>query len=97
MEKDSLGRDKDFHADLSKQNMVIEGRKVISIYPSRLAMHWTLVANMQREFRLSLSGQLGQEYLLTTTEYIDSEFILSHYKRIPPFNTKRYVFFKLHD
>jgi hypothetical protein len=97
IEKDFLRRDKDFHADLSKQNMVIERRKVISIYPPRLATNWTLVANMQREFQLSLSGQLGQEYLLTTTEYTDSEFILSHYTRIPPFNTKKYVFFKLHD
>jgi 4-amino-4-deoxy-L-arabinose transferase-like glycosyltransferase len=97
VEKDALRGQKDFHADFSKQNRAIEGRKVISVYPTHLAMNWTLVANMQRKFRASLSEHFGQEYLLTTTDYIDSEYISSHYKRIPPFNTKKYVFFKLND
>jgi hypothetical protein len=97
IEKDALGRNKDFHADFSDHNITIEGRKILSVYPSRLAMNWTLVANMQRKFRASLSENFGQEYLLTTTNYIDSEYISSHYKRIPPFNTKKYVLFKLRD
>jgi len=97
VEKNSLRRDKDFHADFSKQNIVIEGRKIISVYPAHLATNWTLVANMQRKFRASLSENFGQEYLLTTTDYIDSEYVSSRYKRIPPFYTKKYVFFKLKD
>ena len=97
VEKNALRRDKDFHADFSKQNRAIEEREVISVYPIHLAKNWTLVANMQREFRASLSENFGQEYLLTTTDSIDSEYISSHYKRIPPFNTKKYVFFKLND
>ena len=96
-EKNTPRRDKDFHADFSKQNIAVEGRKVISVYPVHLAKNWTLVANMQRKFRASLSENFGQEYLLTTTDYIDSENISSHYKRVPPFHTKKYVFFKLND
>src|SRR5215831_5361399 len=97
VEKNALRKDKDFHADFSKQNRAIEGRKVFSVYPIHLAKNWTLVANMQRQFRASLSENFGQEYLLTTTDYMDSEYISSHYTRITPFNTKKYVFFKLHD
>src|SRR5262249_25270512 len=80
IEKNSPRRDKDFHIDFSKQKVAIEDRKVISVYPIHLATNWTLVANMQREFRASLSEHFGQAYLLTTTDYIDSEYISSHYK-----------------
>src|SRR5262249_45318330 len=97
IEKNALRRDKDFHADFSKQSVAIEGRQVFSVYPSHLATNWTLVANMQRKFRASLSENFGQEYLLTTTDYIDSGYTPLHYKRIPPFNTKKYVFFKMND
>src|SRR5215470_6167704 len=97
VEKNALRRDKDFHADFAKRNIDVEGRKVISVYPMHLAKNWTLVANMQRKFRASLSENFGQEYLLTTTDYIDAESIASHYKRIPPFNTKKYVFFQRND
>jgi 4-amino-4-deoxy-L-arabinose transferase-like glycosyltransferase len=97
IEKNTPGRDKDFYTDFSKKDIALEERKIISVYPSHLATNWTLVANMQRKFRASLSEQFGQEYLLTTTDYMNSEHISSHYKRIDPFNTKKYVFFKLHD
>jgi 4-amino-4-deoxy-L-arabinose transferase-like glycosyltransferase len=97
VEKNTPRRHKDFHTDFSKQNVAIEEREVISVYPVQLATHWTLVANMQRKFRASLSEDFGQEYLLTTTDYIDSVYISSHYRRIPPFNTKKYALFKLND
>jgi len=96
-EKNIPRRQKDFHTDFSKQNIALEERKVISVYPIQLATHWTLVANMQRKFRASLSEHFGQEYLLTTTDYIDSAYLSSHYRRIPPFNTKKYALFKLKD
>ena len=95
--KKHLGRDKDFHNDFSVQPLHIEEREIISVYPPGLEFEWALVANMQRKFRASLSENFGQEYLLTTTDYINSESIVSYYERIPPFNTKKYVFFKLHD
>jgi 4-amino-4-deoxy-L-arabinose transferase-like glycosyltransferase len=97
VEKNTPRRHKDFHADFSKQNVAIEERKVISVYPIQLTTHWTLGANMQRKFRASLSEHFGQEYLLTTTEYMDSAYIASHYTRIPPFHTKKYVLFKLKE
>ena len=97
VEKGALRRDKDFHADFSKKDIVLEERKIISVYPTHLATNWTLVASMQRKFRASLSEHFGQEYLLTTTDHINSEHISSHYKQIPPFNTKKYVLFKLYD
>ncbi len=96
-EKNSFRRDKDFHADFSENHIAIEGRKIISVYPRNLATNWTLVANMQRKFKASLSENFGQEYLLTTTDYIDSDYISSRYKRIPPFHAKKYVLFKLDD
>ena len=40
--KNALRRDKDFHADFSKQNIVIEERRIISVYPIHLARNWTL-------------------------------------------------------
>jgi 4-amino-4-deoxy-L-arabinose transferase-like glycosyltransferase len=97
LEKNIPRRHKDFHTDFSKKNVAIEERKVISVYPIQLATHWTLVANMQRKFRASLSETVGQEYLLTTTDYIDSAYIASHYTRIPPFTTRKYALFKLKD
>ncbi len=97
LEKNALRRDKDFHADFSEQSILIEGRKIISVYPPYLATNWTLVANMQRKFRASLSENLGHEYLLTTTDYINSEYISSRYKRIHPVYAKKYVLFKRDD
>jgi hypothetical protein len=97
VEKNTPRRHKDFHIDFSKENIAIEERKVISVYPVQLATHWTLVANMQRKFRASLSENVGQEYLLTTTDYIDSAYIFSYYRRIPPFDTTKYALFKLND
>jgi len=95
VEKDALRRDKDFHADFSENHITIEERKIISVYPKNLATNWTLVANMQRKFKASLSENFGQEYLLTTVEHINSEYIASRYKKIHPLYPKKYVLFAL--
>ena len=97
VEKNALRREKDFHADFSPVPRAIAGRKVLSVYPMHLAKNWLLVANMQRKFRASLTEHFGQEYLLTTTDYIDAESIASHYTRIPPFHTQKYVLFQRND
>ena len=94
LEKHALRRDKDFHAAFSEQPITIEERKIISTYPTSLATQWSLVANMQRKFKASLSDNFGHEYLLTTTEYADSAYILSGYTRIHPGHIKKYVLFK---
>jgi hypothetical protein len=90
----TLRRDKDFHADFSEKPFTIEERKIISTYPPSLATQWSLVANIQRKFKASLSEHFGQEYLLTLTEYADSAYIMSRYKRIYPEHAKKYVLFK---
>ena len=97
LEKNALGRDKDFHRDFSEQSLIIAERSIISVYPKSLAMHWSLVANMQRKFKASLAETLAHDYLLTTTEYLHSEHIPSKYKRIPPFYAKKYIVFRLAD
>jgi hypothetical protein len=94
LEKHALRRDKDFHADFSEQPILLEERQIVSTYPTNLATQWSLVANIQRKFKASLSENFGQEYLLTTTEYIDSAYILSRYTRIHPYHAKTYVLFK---
>jgi hypothetical protein len=96
-EKNTLRRDKDFHVDFSENQISIEERNIISVYPASLATNWTLVANMQRKFKASLSEKFGQEYLLTTVEHINSEYIASRYKKIHPLYPKKYVLFALDE
>ena len=95
VEKNALRRDQDFHRDFSEQPFTMGERKVISVYPPHLASNWSLVANMQRKFKASLSETLGHDYLLTTIEYAHSEQIPVRYTRIPPFHAKKYVLFRL--
>src|SRR5262245_27117311 len=97
LEKNALGRDKDFHSDFSEPSLMIAERNIISVYPKSLAMHWSLVANMQRKFKASLSEVIGHDYLLTTAEYLHLEQISSKYKKIPPFHAKKYFLFRLDD
>ena len=94
VEKDKLRRDKDFHADFSTKPFTIEERKIISTYPPSLATQWSLVANIQRKFKASLSEDFGQKHLLTLTEYADSAHIVSRYKKIYPEHAKKYILFK---
>jgi 4-amino-4-deoxy-L-arabinose transferase-like glycosyltransferase len=92
-ENRQLRRQKEFHHDFSIQALNIPGRQVISVYPPELQHEWELVANMQRQFGMSLSDSLGHDYLLTTVEwqgYIDS---LKKYKKIHPPQSARYVFY----
>jgi len=93
-EKHALRRDKDFHADFSEKPFTIAERQIISAYPPSLATQWSLVANIQRTFKASLSEDFGQKYLLTLTEYADSAYILSRYKRLYPEHAKKYILFK---
>ncbi len=97
LEKNTLRRDKDFHRDFSEQSLIIAERSIISVYPPSLATNWSLVANIQRKFKASLSETIGHDYLLTTTEYLNSEHIPPKYKRIPPFYAKKYILFRLAD
>lgn len=89
----TVQKEKEFHNDFSLQPVHIPERQIISVYPPELQYNWALVANMQRQFKASLSGSIGHDYLLTTVEhqtYVDS---LDIYQKIHPPNPVRYVLY----
>jgi 4-amino-4-deoxy-L-arabinose transferase-like glycosyltransferase len=95
--KNYVGRHKDFHNDFSIQFLNIEEREIISVYPENIETQWSLVANMQRKFKASLTKDYGNTYLLSTTEYKNSQSITSTYRFIHPENPKKYILLKLND
>ena len=95
--KNYVGRHKYFHNDFSIQPLNIEEREIISVYPENIETEWSLVANMQRQFKASLTKDYGNNYLLSTIEYKNSPYITSTYRFIHPENPKKYILFKLND
>jgi hypothetical protein len=95
--KNYVGRHKDFYHDFSIQSLNIEEREIISVYPENIETQWSLVANMQRQFKASLTKDYGKNYLLSTTENKNSQYITSTYRFIHPENPKKYILFKLND
>ena len=64
------------------------------MYPADLEFEWALVANMQRQFKASLSRDAGHTYLLSILEYKGSTNIPSTYKLLHPEKPKKYILFK---
>jgi 4-amino-4-deoxy-L-arabinose transferase-like glycosyltransferase len=95
--KNYVGRHKYFHNDFSIQPLNIEEREMISVYPENIETEWSLVANMQRQFKASLTKDYGSNYLLSTTEYKNFPYIASTYRFIHPENPKKYILLKLND
>ena len=95
--KNYIGRHEDFYNDFSRQPLHIEERAMISVYPGTLETQWSLVANMQRTFKASLTKAPGHTYVLSTTEYKNAEEIPSMYKLFHPEHPKKYILFKLKD
>ena len=95
--KNYVGRHEYFHNDFSIQLLNIGERELISVYPENIETEWSLVANMQRQFKASLTKDYGNNYLLSTTEYKNSPYITSTYRSIHPGNPKKYILFKLND
>ena len=95
VEWQALRRDADFHADFSVQPFRIEARHIISVYPGTLATHWSLVANMQRTLKASLSAELGHPYLLTTIEQAESIPSVARYQQVHPAHPRKYLLLKL--
>jgi len=96
-EKGLVRKQADFHKDFSIQSVDLPERQVMSVYPAGLERDWALVANMQRQFKASLSDSIGHEYLLTTVEnqaYVDS---LNTYQKIHPPIPVRYLLYILRD
>jgi 4-amino-4-deoxy-L-arabinose transferase-like glycosyltransferase len=92
--KNYIGRNKEFYHDFSMQALHIEPREIISVYPENLLHNWSLVANMQRQFKASLAKDFGHQYLLSTIEYNTYEDIRSMYKFFHPQHPQKYILFR---
>jgi len=94
LETGVVRKQKEFHNDFSVQKIEIPERTLISVYPPELKFDWSLVANMQRQFKVSLTDSIGCSYLLTRItdrNHIDS---LNFYEKIHPPNPNYYVLYK---
>lgn len=94
MEKGVVRRDRDFHEDFIIQKYDFEKRTTISAYPPQLATNWGLVANLQRQFKVSLTDAFGREYLISTVEYSEADTLKNHYLKVHPPRPFSYVLFK---
>jgi 4-amino-4-deoxy-L-arabinose transferase-like glycosyltransferase len=92
--KGVIKRDKNFHKDFSLQEYNIPERITMSTYPSQLATNWDLVANMQREFKVSLSDTVGHTYLISTVEYSEADTLKNSYKKIHPPKPSAFILYK---
>jgi hypothetical protein len=92
--KHYIGRYKEFYNDFSLQFLHIEPRETIAVYPENILNNWSLIANMQRHFKISLDKDFGHKYLLSTTEYTMSNAIPSAYKLFHPEHPKKYILFR---
>jgi 4-amino-4-deoxy-L-arabinose transferase-like glycosyltransferase len=95
--KSYVGRHKDFHNTFSIRPISFGEREIMSVYPENLTSQWSLVANMQRKFKASLTKDIGHKYLLSTSEYKNSPEISSMYQLLYPENSNKYILFKLND
>lgn len=93
-EKGEVRKEKDFHKDFSLQKYDIEERITISTYPSQLATDWGLVANMQRQFKVSLSDTFGYTYLISQVKYSGADTLKNNYKKIHPPNPSSFILYK---
>jgi hypothetical protein len=96
-EKESPWRYTEFYHDFSTHTLSIKEREIISVYPDKLATNWSLVANMQRRFKASLSKNIGYKYLLTTNEKAIPDELSWKYKRVNSYHARKYLLFKLDD
>lgn len=96
-EKKSLRRYVPFHRDLSIQHLHVKEREIVSVYPDKLSKNWSLIANMQRIFKVSLSEDIGHKYLLIKTEEVMPEALSSKYRKINNNSAQEYLLFELDD
>jgi len=94
LESGKVRKEKDFHKDFSIQKIEIPERIVISVFPAEMEHSWGLVANMERQFKVSLSSEFGKKYLLTTKEHSDKDTITRYYKKIHPPEPSNYLLFE---
>jgi 4-amino-4-deoxy-L-arabinose transferase-like glycosyltransferase len=93
-EKGVIRKERDFHKDFSLQKCNIPERIIMSAYPPQLATNWSLVANMQRQFKVSLSDTFGHTYLISTVEYSEADTLKNNYKKIHPPKPSAFILYK---
>lgn len=93
-EKGVVRKGRDFHEDFSLQKCKIEERITISAYPPQLATNWGLVANMQRQFKVSLSDSFGHVYLISTVGQSEAGTLRNNYKKIHPPKPSSFILYK---
>lgn len=93
-EKGVVRKQKDFHRDFTLQKYKIPERIVMSTYPPQLATNWDLVANMQRQFKVSLTDTLGHNYLISTAEYAEVDTLRNGYKKVHPPKPSAFILYE---
>ena len=61
----SVVRNKDFYNDLVFRPIPIPPRSQVTVYPKSVLDDWSLAANMQRLFRISVTAAPGHAYMIT--------------------------------
>lgn len=89
-----VGRHEEFYHDLVLQPLRIEARTMLSVYPEALETQWSLVANMQRLFKTSLTKTPGHPYVLSTLAHRHAAEIPPGYELFHPAHPKKYLVFK---
>lgn len=90
-QKNRPRREQEFHMDFSLHKLEIPPRQLVSVYPPELESNWPIVAYMQRQFKASLTGKLGNTYLMTEARFLEKAEIMNDYKIIHPRQPVKYV------
>jgi hypothetical protein len=69
IEKGHIRNEIDFHTDFTSHSIHIEPGSLISVCPPGLTQWWSLVANMQRQYKASLTEEPGQKYLSVPVDH----------------------------
>lgn len=91
-ERHALRRDAVFHQEFTRAAVTLPARTTLSVYPPQLATNWTLVANMQRFYKVSLTSAIGQPYLLTTQAVLP-DALAAQYQPVPNPQARTYHLF----
>lgn len=93
-EYQKVRKEKDFFNNLVLDRFPFLERETISTYPPELSEKWSMVANLQRTFKVSVSAKLGEKYLITTSEFEKDSMLLQQYRRVHPKGEAKFVMFE---
>ena len=83
---------KPFYNDLYLRDIHLPERIIVSVYPEQMIYDDLLFTDMQRFYRISVTGELGHDYLLTDK---DSDFkVPEGYEKVHKKPTEKYILYK---